>query len=146
MSNTSVVYARLDSDLKQDAESILSHLGISPSSAIQMLYSQIILNRGLPFTPRIPANHPLAISGMSREQLDAEIQRGMDSVTKENAIPAEEVEASLLRNLISVSGHNTKYYRVPCMRESNLYPRLRLIQPAYDTFPRRTPVVPRENV
>lgn len=37
MANTSAVYARIDTNLKDNAESILSQLGISPSSAIQML-------------------------------------------------------------------------------------------------------------
>lgn len=45
MANTSVIYARIDSDLKDNAEGILSQLGISPSSAIQMLYSQIVLKK-----------------------------------------------------------------------------------------------------
>ena len=35
MANTSAVYARIDTNLKDNAESILSQLGISPSSAIQ---------------------------------------------------------------------------------------------------------------
>lgn len=43
MANTSIVYARIDTGLKENAEEILSQLGISPSSAIQMLYAQIIL-------------------------------------------------------------------------------------------------------
>ena len=47
MANTSVVYARIDTNLKDNAESILSQLGISPSSAIQMLYSQIVLKKGV---------------------------------------------------------------------------------------------------
>ena len=46
MANTSAVYARIDKELKENAEGILSKLGISPSSAIQMLYSQIVLRRG----------------------------------------------------------------------------------------------------
>ena len=45
MANTTAVYARIDTKLKDNAESILSQLGISPSSAIQMLYSQIVLKR-----------------------------------------------------------------------------------------------------
>ena len=49
MANTTAVYARIDTGLKEDAESILSKLGISPSAAIQMLYSQIVLQRGMPF-------------------------------------------------------------------------------------------------
>ena len=48
MANTTAVYARIDTTLKENAESILSQLGISPSSAIQMLYSQIVLTKGIP--------------------------------------------------------------------------------------------------
>ena len=33
MANTSAVYARIDTNLKDSAEEILSQLGISPSSA-----------------------------------------------------------------------------------------------------------------
>ena len=39
MANTSVLYARIDTDLKTNAEEILQKLGITPTSAIQMLYS-----------------------------------------------------------------------------------------------------------
>ena len=53
MANTSVVYARIDTGLKDHAEVILSQLGISPSSAIQMFYSQIILQQGMPFDLRL---------------------------------------------------------------------------------------------
>ena len=52
MANTSAVYARIDNNLKENAENILAQLGIAPSSAIQMLYRQIILQRGLPFDLR----------------------------------------------------------------------------------------------
>ena len=55
MANTSAVYARIDKELKENAEGILSKLGISPSSAIQMLYSQIVLRRGIPFELRLRA-------------------------------------------------------------------------------------------
>ena len=47
MSNTTAVYARIDTELKNNAEEILSKLGITPSVAIQMLYSQIILTGGI---------------------------------------------------------------------------------------------------
>ena len=36
MANTSAVYARIDTSLKENAEGILSQLGITPSGAIQM--------------------------------------------------------------------------------------------------------------
>ncbi len=43
MTNTNAVYARIDTNLKENAENILNRLGITPSSAIQILYSQIVL-------------------------------------------------------------------------------------------------------
>ena len=64
MANTSAVYARIDTNLKDSAEDILSKLGISPSSAIQMLYSQIVLTKGIPFDLRLPSAKPLAIGAM----------------------------------------------------------------------------------
>ena len=66
MANTSVVYARIDTKLKENAESILAQLGITPSSAIQMLYSQIVLTKGMPFDLRLPDRKPTAIGGMCK--------------------------------------------------------------------------------
>lgn len=39
------LYARIEPDVKEKAESILSILGIPASSAINMFYKQIILQR-----------------------------------------------------------------------------------------------------
>ncbi len=96
MANTSAVYARIDTNLKDNAEEILFRLGISPSSAIQMLYSQIVLTKGLPFTPRLP-RMPTAIGSMSREQLDAELQKGLDSMKNGRTYTEEEVDAMLAK-------------------------------------------------
>ena len=74
------VYARIDKELKENAEGILSKLGISPSSAIQMLYSQIVLRRGIPFELRLPSEKPVAVGGMTHEQLDAELMKGVESL------------------------------------------------------------------
>lgn len=52
------VSARLDSDIKAQAEQILSKLGISHTAAISALYSQIVLQQGLPFEIRIPQQRP----------------------------------------------------------------------------------------
>ncbi len=95
MANTSAVYARIDSGLKESAESILQQLGISPSSAIQMLYSQIVLTRGMPLDLRLPSRKPTAIGGMSREELDAELMKGMDSLKSGRTYSVDEVDAEL---------------------------------------------------
>ena len=48
MSNSAAVFVRMDPALKENAESVLEKLGITPSSAVQMLYSQIVLTQSLP--------------------------------------------------------------------------------------------------
>ena len=97
MANTSTVYARIDTEIKENAESILSQLGISPSSAIQMFYSQIVLKRGMPFELRLPSRKPTAIGGMTREQLDAELMKGIESMKSGKTYTADEVDAELKR-------------------------------------------------
>jgi DNA-damage-inducible protein J len=51
---TDYIRARVDPELKADAEAILETLGVTASDAIRMLYKQIVLRKGLPFELRIP--------------------------------------------------------------------------------------------
>lgn len=97
MANTSAVYARIDTGLKENAENILAQLGISPSSAIQMLYSQIVLTRGLPLNLHLPPVGPTAIGGMSQAELDAELVKGVKSLKAGKTYTADEVDAELKR-------------------------------------------------
>mgnify|MGYP003410769099 CR=1 FL=1 len=50
------LYARIEPDVKEQAEGILAALGIPASNAINMFYKQIILQRGLPFELQAPEN------------------------------------------------------------------------------------------
>lgn len=92
MSNTTAVYARIDTRLKESAEGILAQLGISPSSAIQMLYSQIVLQNGMPFDLKLPQNAPTSIGAMTREQLDAVLQKGVDSLKNGKTYTAKDID------------------------------------------------------
>jgi DNA-damage-inducible protein J len=51
---TTTARARIRPDIKSEAESILHDLGLSVSTAFELFYRQIIMNRGLPFDVRIP--------------------------------------------------------------------------------------------
>lgn len=93
MANTSAVYARIDADLKKNAEEILNLLGISPSCAIQMLYSQIVLTNGLPLDLHLPQNRPTAIGGMTGSEIGAELMKGIDSIKGGKTYTADEVDA-----------------------------------------------------
>ena len=52
MAKSASVYARIDPALKEQAETILSALGIPTSNAIDMFFKQIVLKKGLPFEVR----------------------------------------------------------------------------------------------
>jgi addiction module RelB/DinJ family antitoxin len=92
MANTTAVYARIDTGLKENAEHILSQLGISPSSAIQMLYSQIVLTKGLPLDLHLPSAKPTAIGEMSHTEIDAELMKGINSLKTGKTYTADEVD------------------------------------------------------
>jgi len=70
------LYARIEPDVKAEAEKILSIIGISASSAINMFYKQIILQRGLPFEARIPSKMPVDTSTLSESELSEELEKG----------------------------------------------------------------------
>ena len=53
-SKTATVLARVDPELKKEAEEILDRLGIPTSLLVNMLYKQIVLTRGVPFDLRLP--------------------------------------------------------------------------------------------
>lgn len=97
MANTTAVYARIDTGLKENAESILNQLGISPSSAIQMLYSQIVLTNSFPLDLRLPCEKPAAVGNMSAEELDAELDKGVRSMKDGKTFSFGEVDEILNR-------------------------------------------------
>ena len=53
---TAAVHSRIQPDIKEKAENILHRLGLSPTEAIRMFYTQIALRNGLPFDVSIPNN------------------------------------------------------------------------------------------
>ncbi len=97
MANTSPVYARIDTTLKDNAEGILAKLGISPSSAIQMFYSMIVLRDGIPFDVRIPVSKPIAGGALTRAELDTELMKGVDSLKAGKGYSADQVDAMFKR-------------------------------------------------
>jgi addiction module RelB/DinJ family antitoxin len=83
------LYARIEPDVKEQAEGILSSLGISASNAINMFYKQIILNRGIPFEVKLPSTKPIDISKLSEEELNAELEKGYADIAAGRTKPAK---------------------------------------------------------
>ena len=51
---TATIRARLEPDLKDQAEKVLCRVGLTTTEAITLFYRQVVLHRGLPFAVRIP--------------------------------------------------------------------------------------------
>ncbi len=54
MAKTDTIRARVEPELRREAESVLKTLGLSPAEAIRLFYRQVTLRRGLPFAVEIP--------------------------------------------------------------------------------------------
>ena len=94
-SKTASVYTRVDSEIKSKAEFILQQLGIPMSNAVEMFLRQVVYKNGLPFEVTIPASKPLAVGSLSKEQFDAEMQKGLQQVLSGLVEPAETVEQEM---------------------------------------------------
>ena len=54
MAKTETVRARMEPELKREAEAVLKELGLSTTEAIRLFYRQVALRKGLPFDVKIP--------------------------------------------------------------------------------------------
>lgn len=95
MARTSNVFARVEPEIKEQAESILNQLGIPMSNAVGMFLRQVVIQRGIPFDIKLPSNKPLSVSELTKEQLNAEIAKGMEDIEKGNVYSAEDITQQL---------------------------------------------------
>jgi DNA-damage-inducible protein J len=54
MAKDAIVRARTDLNLKTQVDRILDKIGLNTTTAINIFYKQILLNKGMPFDVRIP--------------------------------------------------------------------------------------------
>lgn len=99
MSKSANLYARIEPDVKEQAESILSALGIPVSGAINMFYKQIILQRGLPFEVKLPVSALVDASQLTEEELSAEIEKGYSDIISGKTRPAGAVFKDIYSDL-----------------------------------------------
>src|SRR5574344_1537021 len=92
------LYARIEPNVKEQAEGILSALGIPASNAINMFYKQIILQRGLPFEVKIPSARPVDMSALSEEEMNAELEKGYADMKDGRTKSAKQVFADIRKD------------------------------------------------
>lgn len=97
---SSNVVARVEPEIKEEAEAILAKLGLSASNGINMFYRQIILWNGLPFRPAVPFNRPVSLDEMTKEEFDAKMARGLAQAKNGEGVPADEFFKSLEKEVL----------------------------------------------
>ncbi len=97
MAKTANVFARVEPEIKEQAENVLNQLGIPMSNAVSMFLRQIVIQRGIPFEMKLPVKRPLVMSELTREQFDAELLKGMNEIENGQVFSADDVEAEMRR-------------------------------------------------
>ena len=95
MAKSANLYARIEPEVKEEAERILTVLGIPASNAINMFYKQIILQKGLPFEVKIPPTSRIDLSILTEDELHQELERGYADKAAGRTRPAAKVFADL---------------------------------------------------
>ena len=98
MAKTANIYARIEPEVKKEAESILEELGIPVSVAINMFYKKIIASKGMPFEVKIEDSGITDITNMSEEEIINEIKKGSESIKEGKGRTAEEVFKSIKKD------------------------------------------------
>lgn len=73
------VIARVDPNIKKQAEEIISDLGLNASSVINALYRQIIIKKGIPFEMR---KEPINVDDMTEDELDELLSKRIENYRK----------------------------------------------------------------
>lgn len=87
MSKTVNLNVRIEPEIKENAEEILSNLGISASTAINIFYRQVIEHNGLPFEVKRHSD----VTNLSKEVIYREIDKGLQSYLDGRITLAEQV-------------------------------------------------------
>lgn len=53
MAKTAAIYVKIEPEVKKQADEVMSKLGLSASTVINMLYRQIAMEKRIPFESRI---------------------------------------------------------------------------------------------
>lgn len=78
MQKTATLNLRVDPEVKQSAESVLSQLGLSMSTAVDMFLRQVALTGSIPFRVALPeAPRSVDVGAMTDTQLREALVRGL---------------------------------------------------------------------
>lgn len=99
MSKTANVFTRVDPLVKEQAEVVLSQLGISMSTAMGMFLQQLVLQRGIPFDVKLPQSAPIALGSITDAEFNALMDGAVRSAATGKCVSFEEFDSSIRQEL-----------------------------------------------
>jgi len=92
------VLARVEPEVKEQAESIMSKLGLPASIVINALYKQIIMTKSIPFSLSLP-KEPTTLDSISTEEFNSIMETGLSQAKANQSRPVSDVIADLRQEL-----------------------------------------------
>lgn len=86
---TANVTARIQPNIKEQAEEILARLGIPVSVFIDMAYRQVIMREGVPFALDIP-NKLVTRDTLTKAEFDSMMQNGLTQAKQGDSLTVDE--------------------------------------------------------
>ena len=95
---TANVTARIQPNIKEQAEAILERLGIPVSVFIDMTYRQVISANGIPFSLDIP-DKLITRDTLTKTEFDTMMQNGLSQAKRDDSVSVEEAFSQLKKEI-----------------------------------------------
>lgn len=92
------VMARVEPDIKKEAEAILEQLGLPVSVVINTLYRQIIMQNGIPFSMTVPAKMRTR-DEMTADEFDSMMAKGLSQAEAGEGMSLDDAFEELSRDI-----------------------------------------------
>ena len=104
MARTSNIYTRVEPEIKERAEKILTQLGIPMSNAITIFLRQVVLHNGIPFDMKLPQNMPVSLESLTDAEFNTEIEKGFNDIADGKVTSADNVAKRMRQDFGILNG------------------------------------------
>ena len=88
---TSSIYIRLEPDVKEQAEKVLTALGLPLSNAVNIFLKQVAMKRCIPFSLSLPEKRQIEMDRLSEQELEQALHEGYQAYLDGKGKPAQDV-------------------------------------------------------
>lgn len=92
---TATILVRTEPEIKENADRILSEIGLTTSGATNIFLHQVVQEGGLPFRPRLARPNIPDMDGLTEDELGRLMNQGIEEVENGKTRPFEEVVTEL---------------------------------------------------